>query len=215
MAFGAQPLDSNNIPISSGYSIADTAFRAIQSGKSFTDASSNASAPIRMELTPGSKATYAAAIANNAAYATPTDVFMLVGSATKLVKVTRVYICSAATSAGSYITHFIKRTAANTAGTKSTITTAQLDSADGAGTAVASNYTVVPTGLGAGVDVYAFRMIQSTLTGSPVLYIFDFSSYGGEPVVLHGVAECFSVNFGGVALPSGSVFDFSIFWTEE
>jgi len=58
MAFGATPLDSGNIPIGSVY-VPGTGFKALQGGTLFTDASSNDSAPARMEIVGGSKATYA------------------------------------------------------------------------------------------------------------------------------------------------------------
>lgn len=214
MAFGSTPADINNIPMGCVY-VPGVGLKALQGGTLFTDGSSNDSAPGRMELTGSSKATYAATISGNAAYATPTDLFVLPGSATKLVKVVRCYLSSAATAAGVYTTHFVKRTAANTGGTSAAMTITKMDSGDGAVTAAPVSYSVVPTSVGTGSDILAVRLFQNTLTGLPERFVLDFGNYIGEPLALRGVAQALAINFNAVALPAGSVFDVTFIWTEE
>jgi hypothetical protein len=103
MAFGSTPADSNNIPIGCVY-VPGTGFKALQgASKYFTDASSNDSAPVRVEEVGGSKATYTYAINSLAPPATATDIMVLRGSATKLVKVVRIQVSGAATAATSVI----------------------------------------------------------------------------------------------------------------
>jgi len=152
----------------------------------------------------------------NAAYATPTDLLVLPGSATagKVVRLVRFDIASVATAAGIYTVHLVKRTAANTGGTSAAMTITKFDSND-TSTAVPVTYSVVPTSVGAGSDIIADRLFQNTLTLQPERRTWLFGNGPMEAVVLRGVAQAFAVNFGGVALPAGSLFDMTIYWTEE
>ncbi len=219
MAFPAQPLDSNNIPISSGYSVADGAFRAIQSGASFTDASTNISAPVRMELTGGSKATYVYSINALALLASHTDLLVLRGSATKLVKVIHFEISGLITTSAEVLAYLKKHTIADTGGTGTLAATAtKHDSNDGAQTAVINTYqTTLPTVDASATIIRTIRMQwapAATTATVPDRYAVTFGVDGGEPVVLRGVAQEFALNFNTITY-TGGVVDFSVTWTEE
>src|SRR6266568_2579955 len=111
MAFSATPTDSNGIPIGCVY-VPGVGFKALQGGAVNTDASSNDSAPARMELVPASKATYGYARSTFAIAATPTDVAIINGSATKTVRITRIEIdalCTSVTTEGALEVQLIKR----------------------------------------------------------------------------------------------------------
>src|SRR5438067_1627281 len=60
MAVGSTPRDSGNIPLGCVLVPGDTTPQALQGGAEFTDANGNISAPARVEVTQGSKATYVA-----------------------------------------------------------------------------------------------------------------------------------------------------------
>jgi hypothetical protein len=217
MAFGAQPVDSNNIPISSGY-LPGTGFKAIQVGKLFTDASSNDSAPIRAESAGSSKATYQYAITATAPYATPTDWFILRGSATKLVKVLRFEFSGIATVATTIVFTLQRHTVANTAGTSTTPAPTLLDTSDGAVTGSILLYSVAPT-ITAGALITSVRYMLTVAPAAsavqPDRYTLDLGNGPYEPIVLRGVAQELAVNFAGAAIPGGGLYDARLVWTEE
>lgn len=219
MAFGSTPTDSNSIPIGCVY-VPGVGFKALQGGKLFTDASSNDSAPVRVEEAGGSKATYTFSISGVAALTAQTDMFVLRGSATKLVKVVHIEVSGAATAATEVIWTLKKHTIANTGGTGTAAVITQHDSNDGAATASILAYnTTLPT-----IDVSAtvFRNIRLDLDVLPAAsavtpdrYIQDYGVNAAEPPTLRGVAQEFALNLGGGTIPPGEVVDFTITWTEE
>jgi hypothetical protein len=220
MAFGSTPADSNNIPIGCVY-VPGTGFKALQGGKLFTDASSNDSAPVRVEEVGGSKATYSYSINALAPPASVTDIMVLRGSATKLVKVVEFGCSGAATAATSVVWFLKKHTIANTSGTGTLAATAtQHDSTDAAQTAVINTYqSTVPTIDGTATFLQIVRLDLAILPAASAIltdrYILDYGQSINEPVTLRGVAQEFALNLGGGAVPSVETVDFSITWTEE
>ncbi len=218
MAFGATPLDSGNIPIGSVY-VPGTGFKALQGGTLFTDASSNDSAPARMEIVGGSKATYAYSASAIATFTAVTDLVVLRGSATKTVKVVRVELSGAATAATETLWYLKKHTIANTGGTSTNPTPVKYDSNDGAATALVLLYTALPTIDASAVNVRAVRIDLAVAPAASTVaidrYVIEFGLNGGEPIVLRGVAQEFAFNLGGGTIPSGEVADCTIVWTEE
>jgi hypothetical protein len=215
MAVGSTPRDSGNIPLSCAGAIGDTTPQQLRGGKEYTDANSNITTNLAIAPEDGWKATYSATVTANAAYATPTDLLVLPGSATKTIRLVRFDIASVATAAGIYTVHLVKRTAANTGGTSAAMTITKFDSNDAAASAVPVTYSVVPTSVGAGSDIIADRLFQNTLSLQPERRSWLFGNGPMEALVLRGVAQAFAVNFAAVALPAGSLFDMTIYWTEE
>jgi hypothetical protein len=216
---GASQLDSTGIPTGSLKVPGVTLLKAIQGGALFTDGLGDDSAPIRAELTPGSKATYTYSINALALLASHTDLLVLRGSATKLVKVIHFELSGLITTSAEVLAYLKKHTIADTGGTGTlTATATKHDSADGAQTAVINTYqTTLPT-----VDASAtiFRTIRmqwapaATTVTLPDRWIQDFGNNGGEPLVLRGVAQEFALNFNAITY-TGGLADFSIVWTEE
>ncbi len=215
MAVGSTPRDSGNIPLGCAGAVGDTTPQQIRGGREYTDANSNVTTNIAIAQEDGWKATYSATVTANAAYATPTDLLVLPGSATKTIRLVRFDIASVATAAGIYTVHLVKRTAANTGGTSAAMTITKFDANDAAASAVPVTYSVVPTSVGAGSDIVADRLFQNTLSLQPERRTWLFGNGPMEAVVLRGVAQAFAVNFAAVALPAGSLFDMTIYWTEE
>lgn len=223
MPVGSTPRDSGNIPLGCVLVPGDTTPQALQGGAEFTDANSIISAPARVELTPGSKATFSAAITGLVPVTAATDIFTVTGSATKLVKVTRLVITGSTTLAANVILPItlLKRSTADTAGTSTAPTRVAHDSNNAAVTATVLAYTANPT---TGTLVGAFRNHRMTLQLTPqsatdfpisLPYIEDFGQRGSQPIVLRGIAEVFAVNLAAIATITGWLFDISVEWTEE
>lgn len=94
---------------------------------------------------PANKATYKAYSAGFTPGATPQDVFSITGSATKIVKITRMFLSSVQTTAGINGWQIVKRSTANTGGTSAAVTALRADANDAAQTATVLQYTANPT----------------------------------------------------------------------
>jgi hypothetical protein len=159
--------------------------------------------------------TYSAA---NAAYtppATPTDLVNLIGSATKLIRVSRVEIYATQTTAATQSFHLIRRTAANTAGTRVTATPGTYATANPAVTATYGHHTANPSALGAGTTLRTWRdLVPAPATARQGVPLVSWVFENGQPI-LSGVAESLAVNFAGAALPAGLTIVVVMEWTEE
>lgn len=148
--------------------------------------------------------------------ATPTDLSVITGSATKTVKVWSWRICTTNTAAGSQQFSLIKRSTADTTGTFVASTVVPLDSASAAATASIGHYTANPGALGTVVGT-----LNTVRIASPVLVPATFAGIVQDacyemipamrngiyvqPIVLRGIAEQLAINFGGAALVSGQI----------
>jgi hypothetical protein len=162
----------------------------------------------------GVRPTYCVAVTAVTPAATPTDVVVLPGSASKIVKIRRIIIGGIAGTAGTMIVNFVRRSTAATGGTATTPTPTKFDSADPAATAVLQQFSANPTvGTSAGI-VYANRIFLNLTTALNDRIVQDFV-YGAEPHVLRGTGEFFAINFAGATVPASGVIDYAIYWTEE
>lgn len=165
------------------------------------------------------KQTYSASITNLAMAATPTDVFTITGSATKTVKITRIYLTGTQTTGDTSDVLLIKRSTANTAGTSTTPTVVPYDSNNAAGTAVVRAYTANPT-LGTAVGTLAsYSMFipapQPANGNSPFITPDLFAVVRpSQPIVLRGTAQVLAINFNSVTV-TGNAMNIIIEWTEE
>jgi hypothetical protein len=166
--------------------------------------------------TEGQKLTYSAAAVNFTPAATPTDVCVLPGSASKTIRVTRLMVQGFATTKGSMTLQIIKRAAADTAGTSAGLTAIPYDSADAAASAAPLKYTANPT-INSTVGNYDTKSLNFAVAGDEsVPYIFDSGYRGGaKALVLRGVAEQIAVNLAGGTVPTGGTVGCSFEWTEE
>lgn len=172
----------------------------------------------RMSIANG--ASYVAFGTAYAGYATPTDMMVLKGSASKVVRVSAFIMLIQSTVATLVSVDFVKRTAANTGGTASQPTINKLDSNDAAATAVLDLYSVIPASLGAGATLYRQTALTAVLTSAPTSFnVANGVSGSGitliKPVTLRGVAESFAFNLGGAALPAGFTANYQVLWTES
>jgi adenine deaminase len=164
--------------------------------------------------TEGTVATYGVAAVGITPAATPTDIVIISGSATKTVRVKQVIVSGVATTAGSMDVSLIKRTAANTGGTSTAPSIAKFDAGDAAASAVVTQYSANASALGAGVAI-ATKKLNLGLAGDAGVVVFDFANRNDKPVILRGVAQGLAINFNGGAVPAGGSITYSVEFEED
>lgn len=164
----------------------------------------------------GTLATYAATVVGLAAATSPTDIVLIKGSATKIVKIGRILISGYQTNASLQDVLIIKRSADNTGGTRAAMTAVSFDSSDGAATAQLFSYTANPSALGTSLGTV--RAIEGTFpnksgsTGNPVL--LEISNPPQKPITLNNANEYLSINLNALSMP-GSYLTITVEWTEQ
>ena len=149
--------------------------------------------------------------------ATPTDVIVLVGSATKTIMITKFEITPTATANGSLDFYVYKRTTADTGGTSTATTITLNDSSNPAPTAVAKLYSANPFALGTGSLVGATRVTLASKSPNGVAiqtWAESFGTGNQQPIVLRGVNESLCINLGGQTMPTGIEIYFTLEWVE-
>jgi hypothetical protein len=158
------------------------------------------------------KPTYSATQTGITAVASQTDQCTLTGSATKTIKVRRIWFSNLPTAAAVEPIAIVKRSTATT-GTGGTLYTAAYDSSNPATTVgLAENWTAAPT-VGTYVSTLAditFPFAISSGANAPAL--FEFGRLG-QPIVLRGVLQQVAVNLNSTTFTGtvGCTFE----WTEE
>lgn len=161
---------------------------------------------------PFEPATYSAAASGFTIAATATDIFNITGSVSKTIRVLRMRLTGTTTS-GSPITVssvLVKRSTANTGGTRVSATVVPNDSSFPSGTASVGHYTANPTvGTSVGnISSYRITFNQTGITSGSVLW--DFSN---QPITLRGTSEQLCLNFSSTSV-TGSRLSISIEWQE-
>jgi hypothetical protein len=171
--------------------------------------------------TEGQKASYYASLGNNTPAATPTDIAILTGSATKTIKVTHVRISVGATSSGAVEYRLMKYSG----GTQSAVNTpfvvvthsGPFDSNDAASTVITAGlagvYTANPASSGTGVGIVD-DWTTTILANAGV--VFEYTCTRPEKcITLRGVTQVLAVNGNGHTLLTGEKVGVSFEWTEE
>lgn len=165
------------------------------------------------------KATYAAVVTGFTPVATPTDFWQITGSATKTVRVQRLEVYGVATAANAVLTHLVKRTTTSTGGTPTAATLTKHDTNDPTATAVVNTFAANPSPLGTSAgDIRAALLALSVAGGSQTIqpgFVADMAYSGGRAAVLRGVAESLNLNWGGAAVPAGTLLTIVCEFTEE
>lgn len=159
--------------------------------------------------------TYSASSSAFVSAVTPTDVFIINGSASKIIRIHRINV-SGTTTSGSAIRctiNLVRRSTANTGGTPVASSVALYDSTNAAATAVAQHYTANPTvGTSAGIVRSVNTSFQvSGITNSTLFY--DLLKFDSQPIVLRGVAQGLAVNLNGTTI-TGGIVSVSVEWSE-
>lgn len=159
--------------------------------------------------------TYIATVKGLVPASAATDIFLINGSATKLVQITRLSISGTQTVAGSIDIKGVLRSSANTGGTSAAQAGTPYDSNNLAATATVVTYTANPT-VGGTVGTILIRKqcinTPTSTTSDPT--IREFGTTVTQVHTLLGVAQGFAVNLGGATVTGGS-FDISVEWTES
>jgi hypothetical protein len=158
----------------------------------------------------GSKATYSASVTGLVGVAG--DIFIINGSASKVVRVTRMSFGGTATAAADMDITVVKRSTADTAGTG--VAATPHDSANAAATAVVQSFTAAPTpGTGVGTPIRSAKSFIATTTTAPIIQNWDFGNGPKQGVVLRGVVQGLALNVNATQI--GALYDIDVEWTEE
>lgn len=158
--------------------------------------------------------TYSAAAHFNVA-ASPTDVFTITGAANTMVRIQQIRVSGLATTAGAVNMSIVKRSAANTGGTSTTLAAVPHNSGDAAAAATVLSYTVNPSGVGALVGAVRAERLTLPLAGTASAgATFDFGIREGKPIILNSATEVLAFNCNGGA-PIGTAFSIYVEWTEQ
>jgi hypothetical protein len=176
-------------------------------------------------IIPANAETYSAPFSGYAAYATPTDLFSILGSATKTIAIINFAICIQSTAAALQTLDIIRRSTASTGGTETVLTPTLYDTDQDAATAVAKTWTTAPGALGASAGIVKTVLgSSSTLTTGPTVIGINYTNHNApsplsaddlrRPIILRGVAESLNFNYRGAALTAGFLASGFVEWIE-
>lgn len=171
---------------------------------------------LKVESLDISKNSYSACASGFVPPAAATDVFTITGSATKVIRVTRIEL-SGTTTAGSGTDvncSLIRRSTPDSGGVRVADTVVSHDTTNPSGTATVGHYTTNPT---LGTSLGAIRAVRLPIAtvGAPASTVdWDFGVRPSQAVVLRGTSEQLCVNFGGGTI-TGPVITIYVEWTEE
>jgi hypothetical protein len=157
------------------------------------------------------------------AYATPTDLACVWGSATTTVRVTNMTILIGSTSAVLQNIYFIKRKTADSGGTPTSLTGIPVDSADPAPTGTVITYGAAPTtGMAVGTiedNIGSSAVLTDAPTSFTPYFLNESNNMANgvshfKPINLHGTNEGVCINYNGASLTSGFSAELK-FETEE
>ena len=162
---------------------------------------------------------YTIAVTNLVVVTGATDIFVLTGSATKTIRITRITFTMSATTAVTVPFVITKHSTANTGGTSTAPVATPHDSNNAAATATGAQYTANPTAVGSlvGVGIRSFKYlaeVQTTPTGALEVLDLTFGANHEQPIVLRGTTQQMAINLGGTTISGGSA-NISITWTED
>lgn len=150
-----------------------------------------------------------------------TNIFTIAGSATKTVKITRLYIAATAATAASYFDVIVNRqSSADTGGTQAGNPGAiKYDISDSAATAAAPIfYNLGPT-VGTLVGPLVTAKLFAPITGTPApvtgLEIIPQNSRPAKAITLRGTTDVLAVTLNGVTPANVTSFDIVCEWTEN
>jgi len=163
----------------------------------------------------GVSKTYSASITGLVVAAAATDFFMITGSATKTIRITKIEVIGTATAAAATDILVIKRSTLNDGGTSTTLTSVPHDSSDSAATSIIKAYTVDPTSLGTSVgNIISHKLFLSTATTQPYAWKMLFGDRASKAIVLRGATQCLCLNYNG-RTNAGNAISISVEFIED
>jgi len=167
----------------------------------------------------GSKATYRYAAPDFVPVATPTDIIVIQGSATKTLRVKRIAVSGESTAAGAMGIQLVRRSTAGTLGSAvlTAVTAGKHDTGDTAPTAVVStvgtaNYTTPGTSAGVvGAALLTFGNSGAVQSGVE----WNYATRQDKAIILRGTSDFLCINLNGDAVPTGGKLYFDIEMEED
>lgn len=162
----------------------------------------------------GAESTYTASILGLVPAASATDIFEIIGSATKTIKVRRIRVTGNRTTSASHDTVLLRRSTLNSGGTFTNPVSVRHDTNNSLATAVVKAYTANPT-LGTLIGNLSAdkQFLNNSATGSSDVRDYVLTESGAQPIFLRGVNESVSINLNGATI-AGGLFDIWAEWTE-
>lgn len=163
------------------------------------------------------KATFRYA-ANFTPVATPTDVILIQGSASKTVRIKRIALGGVATANGNMPVTLVRRSASPTGGTLVALAAGVHDTTDAAATCVVSKFTANATSVGTAVATIGQSRIFYITTatgGPPAPTVWEFATRQDKAFILRGTTDYLAINLGGGALTAGASLDVEIELEED
>lgn len=170
------------------------------------------------------KATYLAGSGPFTAASSATDIWNMTGSGTKTVKILAIWmqVVDTGTTPNAQIYNLIRRSAANSGGTSTSISAYATDTNFAAATATLKYYTANPAGLGTAVGTLYSTYVINVGTGLnmahqtlPGVKVFD-AALAGAPIVLRGTSDILAIHANGASIagtsPKVNIF---VLFTEE
>lgn len=168
---------------------------------------------IQINLTSENRQTFTASALFTMA-ASATDVFTISGSATKTIKIYRIYYVMTATAGANATVRLIRRSSLNTGGTSVLVTSIAHDTNNAAATAVIRSYTANPT---LGTTVGDLRIQNLYISGGGTIgagpFIYE-SITQDQPLVLRGTSQLIAINMNAATF-AGNVCRAWVEFTEE
>ena len=159
--------------------------------------------------------TYSAAILGLATAMVSTDIFVITGSATKVIKIESITVSATRSTSSNTDIVLLVRSTDNSGGSFTTVTAVPHDSNNAAATAVVRAYTANPT---TGTLVGNLRtektFFNSAGAGPSDRIEWTFRSEVNQRLVLRGTSQILALNLNGQTITTPS-FDIFISWSEE
>lgn len=149
-----------------------------------------------------------------------TDIFTIIGSATKTIKIVSIGISATQSTQSIVNLTLLKRSTDNIGGTSTILTNVPLDSTNAVSTASIKSYTANPTVLGTliGNTHRTKFLIPTILVGATATaqteMLYEFGEGSGQTLTLRGISELFAINLNATTI-AGNSFSIWIKWTEE
>ncbi len=163
----------------------------------------------------GSRTTFRYTAIDITPVATATDVLVLKGSASKVIRLTKVTVMGSATASAIYDAYLVKRTAANTGGTSTNPSATTADSSDPAQSGTVVLYSANPSALGTGTTMEAAKIYLGTAAITSPQVNFIWGNRNDKAPMLRGTSESLAINFNGAAVPTGASMYLTLEWTED
>jgi len=146
--------------------------------------------------------------------ASATDIADMIGNATSDAFITRIIITGLQTTAGIVEIFLVRRSTANTLGTRVPATAVVMDSVDAAASCVPGGYSANPTtGTLVGNIRREYVFVGQSTSNSVGRIEWNFGDKC-KPVIISGTTQCLAINLGGVTL-TGATLNVQIDWYEN